>query len=69
MIDSPRKLRLERALKRGWSVEEFDRREGAQWPAEKKRTFADVVIDNSGTAEDFRQSVIEFWHRDVAKPT
>jgi dephospho-CoA kinase len=69
MIDSPREARLERALKRGWSVEEFDRREGAQWPPEKKQTFADVVIDNSGTAEDFRQSVVAFWHRDVANPT
>jgi dephospho-CoA kinase len=69
MIDSPREARLERALKRGWSVDEFDRREDSQWPPEKKRTFADVVIDNSGTAEDFRQSVVDFWHRDVANPT
>lgn len=69
MIDSPRQLRLERALKRGWSIEEFDRREAAQWPPEKKRSFADVVIQNSGTADELLQAISDFWHREIANPT
>ena len=44
MIDSPRDLRLSRAKTRGWTEAEFDRREASQWPIDKKRREADVVI-------------------------
>jgi dephospho-CoA kinase len=47
-IDSPRDLRLSRALKRGWTAEEFAAREAAQEPIEEKRRRAGFVVDNSG---------------------
>ena len=61
MIDSPRDLRLARAATRGWSEAEFDRREASQWPIEKKRSKSDVIIPNSGSPDDLRQAIIEFW--------
>jgi dephospho-CoA kinase len=69
MIDSPRELRLKRAASRGWSEAEFDRREAAQWPVDKKRQSADAVISNAGTADDLRDAVADFWARQVAPTT
>jgi len=65
MIDSPRELRLERAKARGWSDAEFDRREAAQWPPNKKSRLADVVIANQGTDEELRSAIADFWHREI----
>jgi dephospho-CoA kinase len=48
-IDAPRRQRIRRvAGARGWSEDEFHRREASQWPLERKRDASDVVIDNSG---------------------
>lgn len=47
-VDSPRDLRLSRALKRGWTAEEFAAREAAQEPIEEKRRRSGFVVDNSG---------------------
>ena len=66
MVDSPRELRLKRALMRGWSESEFDQREAAQWPPEKKCSFADVVVSNQGTADDFRTAISDFWAKNIA---
>lgn len=49
-IDTPIELRKQRASSnRGWSTEEFQRREAAQWSPVKKREFAEFVVDNSGS--------------------
>jgi dephospho-CoA kinase len=66
MEDSPRELRLERALRRGWTEEEFNRREKAQWPIEEKRRAADVVIQNDGSETGLHQAVLSFWRNHVA---
>jgi len=66
MIDSPRELRLKRAATRGWTEAEFDEREAAQWPPDKKRSFADVVIPNHGSADDLRAAIAHFWAKNVA---
>ena len=51
-IDTPVELRQRRAAaSRGWSMEEFQRREASQWSLVKKRQNAQFVIDNSGSAE------------------
>lgn len=47
MIDVPEEVRLKRVRARGWSPEEFRRREASQLSIEQKRKRADVVIDNS----------------------
>jgi len=67
MIEAPREVRLERAAARGWTEAEFDRREAAQWPADKKRTFADVVISNLRSSEELRHAVTDFWQREIDK--
>ena len=65
MIDSDRALRLERARARGWNDAEFAKREAAQWPIDKKRLAADVIISNNGTADDLRREVEAFWQNDL----
>jgi dephospho-CoA kinase len=45
-VDADRASREERVKERGWSAAELARREAAQWPAERKKAQADVVINN-----------------------
>ena len=66
MIDSPGELRLERAMARGWTEADFVQREAAQWPPDKKRQFADVVIPNYGSADDLRTAIAHFWAENIA---
>lgn len=61
-VDAPRRLRLARALDRGWSEKDFDAREGAQQSLDRKRQRAGFVIDNSGPPEATRTQVEQFWH-------
>ncbi len=48
-VDTPYKLRLERAAARGWTLGEFRRRSAAQFTAEGKAGRADIVVRNSGS--------------------
>jgi dephospho-CoA kinase len=68
MVDAPRQARLDRARQRGWSEAEFEEREAAQWPVEKKRQFADVVIENADSQNDLRRTVLQFWHDHIEPP-
>lgn len=46
-VAAPRPRRLERlARERGWTEEDLDRREAAQWPIARKEKYADTVVDN-----------------------
>ena len=65
MVDASRETRLSRVRDRGWTEEQFDQREAAQWPIVKKREAADAVIHNDGTEEELRDAVGEFWHQHV----
>lgn len=57
-VDAPRETRLDRLVQnRGWSEEELDRRERAQWSNERKKARADVIIENVGTKEECQQKV------------
>lgn len=48
-VDAPRPLRLERLHQgRGWTADELTRRENAQWPLDKKKALAHVVLFNDG---------------------
>jgi dephospho-CoA kinase len=69
-VDAPRDVRLERAVARGWSAEQFAAREAAQMPIEDKRARADVVIRNVRTLENLREVVRLTWRNllgDVAR--
>lgn len=60
-VDAPRDQRLARAKARGWTPEEFTRRELSQMPIEQKRRWASHVIDNSGTLDQLETEVARFW--------
>jgi dephospho-CoA kinase len=66
MIDTPRDLRLKRANARGWTEAEFERREAAQWPPDKKSTFADLTIPNSGGEAELRSAIHNFWRQEIS---
>lgn len=61
-VDAPREIRLARARERGWSDEEFQRREDAQKSLDVKRSRADVVIDNSASPESTQAQLEKFWY-------
>ncbi|MCS7305911.1 MAG: dephospho-CoA kinase [Thermoguttaceae bacterium] len=67
-VDAPLELRQARALQRGWSAEQFAAREAVQWPLDKKRLRADIIIDNSGSLEHTRRQVLQFWQSLVPGP-
>ncbi len=60
-VDAPRNMRVRRAAERGWTAEEFDHREAAQQPLERKRQLADVMIDNAGSKKEAEVQVDLFW--------
>jgi dephospho-CoA kinase len=68
MVDSPRDARLARARQRGWSSDDFARRESAQWPVDEKRRAAHVLLTNDGTVDELRDAIRDVWHRCVASP-
>ncbi|HHK41054.1 MAG TPA: dephospho-CoA kinase [Planctomycetaceae bacterium] len=60
-VEAPEEVRRARATLRGWSDEEWRQREKAQWPAERKRASADVVVDNGGSPADLRKQLAQWW--------
>jgi dephospho-CoA kinase len=57
-VDAPLEVRANRvALDRGWTERELRDRESAQWPSERKRDRADIVIHNDSSLEVLRESV------------
>ena len=57
-IDAPRELRLERLNARsGWSDADLTAREGAQWPAVRKKERADALIENSSDSQALQRLV------------
>lgn len=60
-IDAPADLRLQRALLRGLTAQQFHARERSQTPLEVKKSRADFAIDNSGSPLHTFQRVQEVW--------
>jgi dephospho-CoA kinase len=56
-IDADDSIRLERALQRGWSKSDFRLREASQWPVDRKRTNANLVILNNGSLDSLTSAV------------
>ncbi|QDU56404.1 dephospho-CoA kinase [Aeoliella mucimassa] len=65
MVKASDERRIENAARRGWSVDELNRREDAQLPLATKRHRADVAIENSGTLAETREQVAIFWNEVV----
>ncbi len=60
-IDAPEAVRLERARARGWSTQEWHRREAAQWPLDKKRQYATAILPNHGSLDELYHQVDSWW--------
>lgn len=56
-VSAPGRLRQERLLKRGWTLQEIRWREKFQWPQGKKDRKADWVIYNQGAPKDLKYAV------------
>lgn len=51
-VEASRETRLERVVRtRGWTEEELDRREKAQWPIERKRAKCRYEVQNDGEGD------------------
>jgi dephospho-CoA kinase len=68
-VDAPRDLRLERAVSRGWSTEQFAAREAAQLPPEEKRSRSHIVIRNARTLENIREILRLTWRHRLIEAT
>lgn len=60
-VDADPSTRLQRALARGWTADDFHRREAAQEPIDYKRSLADAVIQNSGPPDAIEPQIDAFW--------
>jgi len=58
-VDADDATRLERALKRGWSESDFRLREASQWPIDRKRAHANLVLLNNGSMNSLTSAVVE----------
>jgi dephospho-CoA kinase len=57
-VDTPREERLRRlGEQRGWTAQQVEEREKAQWPLNEKQMRASAVLDNSGSPETLAQQV------------
>jgi len=61
VVESPTGLRVNRLLQRGLSEKEIEERIGAQATDAERAQVADYVIRNSGSIEDFRRAIKNFW--------
>ena len=68
LVDAPESIRRTRAEGRGWSSEEFARREAAQMPIEEKRASATIVIKNASGADELDREIESVWQRLVEPP-
>lgn len=59
-VDAPETARRARVMSgRGWSAEELDRREAAQWSLDRKRAAAHHVLRNDGDPASLREQVLQ----------
>lgn len=63
-VDAPREERRRRLrAERDVPASTFEAIESAQWPGERKRRAADLVIVNDGTLEALEEAAREAWER------
>lgn len=61
VVDAPRDLRRSRAVSRGLTPEEFDRREGRMISPEEKRRRANYIVENGGDEAELSRNVSRLW--------
>ena len=58
-VEAPRELRLHRlAARSGWSDADLTAREAAQMPAEEKKQYADVILENANTRQELETAIV-----------
>jgi len=62
-VYTPKEVAKERAIRRGLSPEDFERRWNRQMDIEKKKQLADFVIDNSGGLDETEKQVRELMFK------
>ncbi len=62
-VDAPPEQRLERALTRNWTAQQWEDREASQTPLEIKRKLADEVVDNSSSKQHVYDQLEHFWNK------
>ncbi len=60
-VEAAREQRLARALGRGLSQDQFEKREAAQLPEDVKRARAGLAVDNNGTTADLERGISGLW--------
>lgn len=68
-VNTPWNQRLQRALQRGWTAEQFKAREEAQMPLHEKEKRSSVTLQNTGTLNDFQTLITRWFRQATAKPT
>ncbi len=63
VVYAPKEICEKRAVSKGFSEEDFNRRWSLQMPIEEKVKFADYVIDNSGSLEETKKQVEEVFEK------
>jgi dephospho-CoA kinase len=59
-VHAPETVRRTRVMAdRGWSADELDRREAAQWSLDRKRAASHHVIRNDGDPASLREQVLQ----------
>lgn len=64
-ISAPEDVRIERAVERGMSREDAERRIARQAGDAERRAIADYVIENDGDIAQFRSDVRAFWDNEI----
>ncbi len=59
LVYAPYELCRERALKAGYSPEDFERRWANQMPPEEKRKYAHFIVENTGTLDNLKKRAFE----------
>jgi len=63
LVDAPSAARRERLVDRGLGEDEADQLMASQIPSEKKRSRADIIIDNRGSLDDLEKAALEAWKK------
>jgi dephospho-CoA kinase len=62
-VSADAEARRRRALARGWTEEEWRRREEAQTPLTRMRAASSEVVENSGDAAAAERQVMALWQK------
>jgi dephospho-CoA kinase len=62
-VDADDEIRLQRAMARGWTSNQFRDREQAQLPIDQKRMHATDIMDNNGPIDALDQQIEQFLNK------